>query len=101
MAPPVHATPQAPQLPALDLVSTQAPLQLVMPVAHLVSHLPSMHCLPVGQTLPQAPQWLGLDCRSRQSVPHISSGGEQPREAPSSPGARSTPPPASSTIGPT
>ena len=37
-----HATPQAPQLPALVLVLTQVPLQQVVPMAHLWPHAPQL-----------------------------------------------------------
>jgi hypothetical protein len=69
--PPVHARPQAPQLPALVVVSTQAPLQLVVPGAHIVAQTPPEQTLLVPvQAVPQAPQLVGLDRRSTQVVPH-------------------------------
>jgi hypothetical protein len=66
-APPAkHALPQVPQLVELDVKSTQAPLQLVVPAEHWLTHAPDMHTLPAPQTMPQSPQFEGSDVRSTQ-----------------------------------
>jgi hypothetical protein len=50
----VQATPQAPQLAALEAVSTQAAPQRVVPAGH--THMPIAQVVPRAQRVPQAPQ---------------------------------------------
>ena len=50
----------------------------VSPVSHAGVHVPppqvpSLHSIPIGQRLPQRPQWLGLDSVFTQPVPQHSS----------------------------
>ena len=54
-----HATPQLPQLASSVRVSTQAPLQLLVPDGQLVAQAPFAHTWPALQTLPHAPQFFG------------------------------------------
>jgi hypothetical protein len=59
--PVAQALPQLPQLAALFLVSTQAPLQLAKPRLQLMPHTPALHtAVPLAgasQTVLQVPQW--------------------------------------------
>jgi hypothetical protein len=71
IVPPEQTVPQAPQLPALDSKSTQAPLQVVSPVPQ-VPHIPWLHEVPAEQAVPQAPQLVGSDRRSTHLPPHNS-----------------------------
>jgi len=68
--PVVHVAPLAqtllhvPQSEGSVCKSTQAPLQSVRPVAHVVVHCPAEHTCPVAHWLPQAPQLPGSLCVS-------------------------------------
>jgi hypothetical protein len=59
-----HSTPHAPQLSGSVCVAMQTPLHLLKPALHEKPQLPLEHVATelggVGQTLPHAPQWLGL-----------------------------------------
>ena len=57
VAPPVHSTPQAPQLPIFDEVSTHKPAHSTVPTGQL--QVPAVHGLPTGHAMPQAPQLPG------------------------------------------
>jgi hypothetical protein len=63
-----QAWPQVPQLLALVLVLTQAPLQLVWPAGQ--EHLPFEHEAPLVQTTPQLPQLLLSVLVLKQIEPH-------------------------------
>jgi hypothetical protein len=54
-----HAFPQAPQLLSSEVVSTQALLQFVCPVAHCAAQAPLLHTWPVSQAVLQVPQFCG------------------------------------------
>ena len=68
-----HALPQSPQLPGEEVVSMQAPPQLLVPVAQVALQLPSEHTKPAPQAVPQAPQCAGSLCRSMHWPEHWSS----------------------------
>ena len=55
-APPLQATPQAPQFIELAVRSTQPPLQSVRPGPHPEPHMPPLQTSVPEQALPQAPQ---------------------------------------------
>lgn len=59
VCPAPHTTPQAPQLFASVLVSTQLLPHGVPPLEH--AHLPAVHTRPLAQTFPQAPQLEGSE----------------------------------------
>ena len=54
--PPVHATPQPPQLVLLVFVSTQAPPQFVRPEPHADMHRLAEHTCPVEHLVVHEPQ---------------------------------------------
>ncbi len=66
----MHTFPQAPQSTAEVLRFTQAPLQLVSPVAQVAPHTPFEQTCPVVHTTPHAPQSLGSDVVSTHWPPH-------------------------------
>jgi hypothetical protein len=57
--PPVHALPQVLQLAGSELVSVQAPLHAVRPVAQVAAHMPTEQTWPPPQGLVHPPQWAG------------------------------------------
>jgi hypothetical protein len=68
-APPVHAMPQPPQLLGSVFVSTQAPVQLVVPAGHIVVQVIEHTCIAV-HIVPHAPQFCGSVFVSTQTPPH-------------------------------
>jgi hypothetical protein len=60
--------PQAPQLPALLVVSTQAPLHSVCPTGQ--PQKPLMQGVPALHAVPQAPQFAALDFTSTHAPLH-------------------------------
>ncbi len=62
-----HTTPQPPQL-GLALVSTHAPLQSAVPLAHW--QVPAEHVAPAGHAASQRPQCCTLVCVSTHPPPH-------------------------------
>ena len=70
--PPVHATPQAPQLALLLWRLTQAPAHDVVPPVHTVVHAPLEHTWPAPHAVPQAPQLVVLERTSTQVLPQRS-----------------------------
>jgi hypothetical protein len=62
---PASPTPQAPLAPQYWLSrdgSMHTPLQLISEPGQMTEHLPLLHALPAGHTVPQAPQWLVSVC---------------------------------------
>lgn len=51
-----HTRPQLPQCAALDVTSTHAPEQSVVPIAQVDWHVPLLHTFPAAHTVPHAPQ---------------------------------------------
>ena len=71
--------PQAPQF-WLVVMSVQVPLQLLLPLGHwqpLLTHEP-----PVGQALPQLPQFCALLLKSTQDVPQVAREPQSTTQAP-------------------
>lgn len=66
-----HALPHVPQLRTLLERLTQAPEQLVSPLAQVVRQCPLEQTWLVPQACPQAPQFFGL-CTSETHVPEHS-----------------------------
>ncbi len=73
-APPLDGTgqafPQAPQLPALDVVSTQAASHDMVPGGHRSRHWPPKHVLFAPHLTPQPPQLLGSMLVAMHAEPH-------------------------------
>jgi hypothetical protein len=71
-APPVQASPHPPQLFTSVIVSTQAPVQFVVPAGHIVVHIPAQTCGAVHMMV-HIPQFWGsvavLTQTPPQSVP--------------------------------
>jgi hypothetical protein len=69
--PPPQTRPQAPQLSTSVWRFTHAPLQFVTPAAagQETAHLPLAQTSLAGQTVAQAPQWVGFDARSTHCPP--------------------------------
>jgi hypothetical protein len=65
IAPPVHSTPQPPQLVALLVELTQVPAHSSIPPGQ--AQVPAEQILPVSQTMPQPPQFVG----SLEVVTHL------------------------------
>jgi hypothetical protein len=63
LAPLGHPMPQPPQSPA-SVASTQIPLHRNRPGPHW--HTPLAQMVPLGQALPQLPQWLAFEVVSTQ-----------------------------------
>jgi hypothetical protein len=61
----VQTIPQAPQLSASELVSTQTPLQTVN--ADPQPQLPAAHISPGEQAMPHAEQFIASVCKSTQA----------------------------------
>jgi hypothetical protein len=68
-APPVQATPQAPQLPGSDWRSTQAPAQGVCPSRQASAQAPWAQTWSGGHRAPQAPQLWGSLASATQPPP--------------------------------
>jgi len=89
--PALQATPQVPQLAALVIRSTHAPLHAVCPLGHAATHCPCAHDCPLLHAAPQPPQWFGFVSVSAHSGPFAVSHGwngqlaEQVPLAPNSP----------------
>ncbi len=66
-----QATPQAPQLAGLLLVSTQEPPQLVRPAWQLTAQVPAEQTWPAAHAVPQAPQFPSSAWVSRQVPPQL------------------------------
>jgi len=62
-----HVIPHFPQFVGLDLRSTHAPLQLVVPPPHPSTHCPPKHGSSAGQARPHVPQFCGFDVKSTQA----------------------------------
>lgn len=57
----VQLVPHVPQLVRSDMRLTQRPAHIDCPVGH--AQAPFVHCWPPAQTVPQAPQFVGLFCK--------------------------------------
>jgi hypothetical protein len=64
-----QAFPHAPQLPALEVVSTQAALHDMVPVGHRSRHWPPKHVLLAPHWTPQPPQLFGSMLVAMQASP--------------------------------
>jgi len=70
--PAVHTMPQLPQLAGSLTVFTQAFEHALVPVGQLEVHMPAPHNGAVeSQTLPHAPQFMGFEVRSVQTLLHL------------------------------
>lgn len=69
-SPAAHACPQLPQLEVSVPVSTQAPLQALVPALQALVQAPLTQTSVPVQALPQAPQLAAADFRSAQPLPH-------------------------------
>jgi hypothetical protein len=67
--PPVQAIPQPPQLFGSVFVSTQAPVQFVVPAAQVVVQVIEQTCI-AAHIVPQPPQFCGSLVVSTQTPPH-------------------------------
>jgi hypothetical protein len=66
-----HALLQAAQCSALVCRSTQDWPHATVPLGHELAHVPAAQTLPVGQTLPHAPQFFGSVLPLTQVLPHF------------------------------
>jgi hypothetical protein len=69
LCPAGQTTPQAPQLAASDVRSTQARLHAVSPLPQALAHIPAVHDCPAAQAIPQLPQKRGSLRRSTHWPP--------------------------------
>ena len=60
-------TPQPPQLKLSVEVSMQKPKHVWRGAMQVPPHMPPTHALPMGQTVPQAPQFCGFESRLTQT----------------------------------
>jgi hypothetical protein len=61
-----HACPQVPQFDGSWAVSTQAPLQFVVPAGQIGTHWPAWQAMPGAQLWPHAPQFWASAVKSTQ-----------------------------------
>lgn len=77
IVPPVHLTPQLPQLSGSEFSITQEPPQLVAP-SHMALHVPALQTWSAAHRLPHVPQLSGSLRVSVQTPAQLVSVGAQP-----------------------